>query len=237
LIEDHRCQVIRSRVFYADSPSSSKQHRFIHLCLPRTRWADFLIYVVEDNNETPSISFFVIPTGDVVKSTSLCSPDSWVSKYKDTWSLLSKGLPTNRFDRRFQKFNWKLRFINEHAKSFGLKVELVSNSDNSGHLQNHVLLNGRSCQLMAAARLSADPNKSEWDLIVLHASKQTWAEFLIFILKAEESENLTFVFPRERIPKTTTTSSDADWLNEYAAKWELLKSSSEGGVGYIPLHE
>ena len=90
---------------------------------------------------------------------------------------------------------------------------------------------------MAAARLSTDPNKREWDLIVLHASKQTWAEFLIFILKTKESESFTFVLLRERIPKTTTTSLTADWLNEYASKWELLKSSSEEGVGYVPLHE
>ena len=150
----------------------------------KTRMRKLRALVIDEASARPDISFFVIPRGDVVKSTSLCSPDSWVSKYKDDWSLFSEHLPTNRFDRRFQKFNWKLRFINEHAKSFGLKVELVSNSDNSGHLQNHVILNGRRCQLMAAARLSADPNKSEWDLIVLHASKQTWAEFLIFILKA-----------------------------------------------------
>jgi hypothetical protein len=157
----------------------------------------------------------------------LCSPDDWLFKYKDTWSLFSEYLPAERFERRVQKFNWRLKFINEHAKSLGLKVELVRKSDDNGHLHNHVLLNGRRCQLMAAARLSADPNKREWDLIVLHASKQTWAEFLIFILRKKESENLTFVIPRERIRHTTTTALTAKWLNEHAAKWELLKSSSE----------
>jgi hypothetical protein len=116
LIEDHRCQVIPSRVFYADSPSS-KQHKVFHLCLPRTRWADFLICAVEDN-ETPNISFFVIPRGDVVKSTSLCSPDSWVFKYKDDWSLFSEHLPTERFERRVQKFQLETQIHKRTREKF-----------------------------------------------------------------------------------------------------------------------
>lgn len=234
LIEGYKCQIVSSRVHCVDGVSS--RHTMYPASLPRTGWGDFLIYAIKDGNEPENVSYFVVPRGDTVKSTSVCAPENWLFKYKDAWSLLSETLPEERLNRRTQTFNWKLSYVMSRGKSLGLETALVKKVGLNRHVQNRILINGRKCQLMALARLSKDSSSDGWNYITLHAAKQTWADFLIFMLKTAGAEDVDiFVVPRERIPKTTTTSLTARWLNRYRDNWTFQNIVKDAGDN-VPVH-
>jgi hypothetical protein len=225
LIEGHRCQIASSRVIHIGGKTS--MHAIYAAALPRTYWADFIIHAVRDQDRSQNLSFFVVPRGDASKSTSYSSTDNWLFKYKDAWSLLTDNLPAERLERKVEEFNWKLLFAKQCAAALGLRVDLVKKAGVNSHLhvKNRLVINGCNCQVMALARLSRDSQSERWKYITLHAPKQTWAQFLIFILKAQGSENPhIFIIPRHRIRHTTTTSLAAEWLNRYANSWEVLES-------------
>jgi hypothetical protein len=75
---------------------------------------------------------------------------------------------------------------------------------------------------MSASRLSSDRSAAEWKLININPPRNRWAEFLILIVPADSEQNTVFILPRERIPRKTTTSITAKWVNEYADRWDLL---------------
>jgi hypothetical protein len=211
LIEGRKCQLILSKVQHVRGSTSVLA--IYPAPLPRTQWADFLLYVIRDDGHPGNVSFFVVPRGDTVKRTTVCSADNWFFQYKDAWSLLTESLSGERFERNTELFNWKMSFTMNRAKSLGFDVKLADNN-RKGHLQNRLLINGRKCQLIALARKHSD-------YIAFQVPKQDWAEFLIFL----NAENLpTFIFPRERIHRTISTSLRAGWLSGYQDNWELLRA-------------
>jgi hypothetical protein len=231
LIEDRKCQIVPSRIKYVEG--SWSEHMLRHLYLASTEWADFLIYVASEqrqpeNRQPEAFEFFIAPRGDNTKSTVLCSPENWLLKYRGAWKLLTEHLPANRLARRFEPLNWKVAFAIDRAKSLGFKAEIVKQAAKNRPAQNRILINGRRCQTIALARLSANVESERWNYVALHASKQAWAEFAIFLLKTAGSDHVhVFVIPRERMQRGTTTALSATWLNEYADNWGLLQTPVE----------
>jgi hypothetical protein len=229
LIEEQKCQVVPCRVKRGSSGT------FYPLYLPTTHWADFLVYAIRHNVEPEKFSFFVIPRGEIVKSTVLCSPDNPLLKYQDAWRLLSEKLPAARLARRPEIFNWKITFAMKRVPDLGFELKLVKQVGKNRHLQNLILINDRRCQTLALARLSADTKTERWNYVTLHASKQEWTEFLIFLLRTTGSDHVrTFVVPRERIPRTTTTSLASGWLSEYEDNWSQLGERIEAVIPSSP---
>jgi hypothetical protein len=230
LIESRKCQIVPSLIKYVDG--SRSEHMLRHLYLPSTEWADFLIYAASErrqpeNRQPENFEFYIVPRGDATKSTVVCSPENWLLKYKDAWKLLTEDLPANRLARRYEKLNWKVAFVEDRAKSLGFKTELVKKAVKNRPAQNRILINERRCQTIALARLSADAKSERWNYVKVYASKQTWAEFLIFLLKTEGSEQVrVFVIPREHLQHDTTTALNAAWLNTYADNWRLLDAAT-----------
>jgi|HubBroStandDraft_4_1064222.scaffolds.fasta_scaffold25127_4 hypothetical protein len=217
VIEGRPCQVVSARIYR--HPDSTRIAVY-GLYLPASHWPDFLIYVSMDKQGLAS--FFVVPRGEATKSTSLCAPENWLFKYKDAWSLLSENLAPERLERRFEELNWKLQKLITVAQSKRYNVQLIPKGKWPGHVQNRIRINGRQCQVMSASRLSSDRNAREWKLININPPRNTWAEFLIFILPSDSEQTSIFIVPRERIQKKTTTSITAKWINECADRWDLL---------------
>lgn len=89
LIEEKRCQIMaayRIRLL-PDYP----QPRYVRIRPPRTKWADFIVYVLKDEKRKPRISFFVVPREKAIQTAfAYPSPSkSQMAQYANAWHLLS----------------------------------------------------------------------------------------------------------------------------------------------------
>lgn len=228
-IGGHRCQVVSSKLF------ENGKHVVTPLYLPRRRWADFLIYVAVRPGE-PEPSFYIVPRQTTCRETSISSRENWLHNYKDAWEpLFTEPTPLQEAQKPFETVNWKLKHALSELRERGYEIKRVKKAGNKREfVKNRVLINGKKCQLMAAARLSNDPADSHWNAITLHASRQPWADYLIFILK---SERLSFIIPRCRLQTSTTASLEMDWMKEYQERWDFLNADYATPDVAIPARE
>lgn len=219
-IGGHRCQILSSATY------QSGKHTVIPLYLPRPRWADFLIYVARYRDDKPAPSFFIVPRDKTRRHGTVSSAQSWLFEYKDAWApLLSMPHPLDDSKKPIETVNWKLAHVLAQAKNLGYRADLIPMTHKHFKhrlLKNRLLVNELKCHVATAPRMSKDPSGRFWNGIHLYVTKQTWADFLIYIVKPDD-ERTTFIIPRTALPCSTTTFITSDWLQKYRENWGSLK--------------
>jgi hypothetical protein len=68
--------------------------------------------------------------------------------------------------------------------------------------------------------LSATRKNLYTPTINLYAPKNSWADFLIFVVP--DTEEHVFIIPRSKITKPTTATLESKWLAKYADNWDAV---------------
>jgi hypothetical protein len=225
LIEGKRCQVIPSRRL---QPNPSYPHaEYFPLYLPRTEWADFLIYVL--HRETPP-SIYIVPRGELEKDTGR-SPES-LAPYQNAWEWLKPGSQAET-SRNFESLSWQLRAVVTRAKDAGKPVELLrTKKAEKGRrwpaiIKRRLLIAGRRCAIHTANRLSKDESKSEYNYVMLKVSTENWAEFHLYVIDTGAPSFEVLIIPNGHLVSTTSCALDHPELAKYVNRWELLSADPE----------
>src|SRR5579872_3263911 len=108
-IEGMICQIVRTRqVPQVDYPTAA----YARLYLPRTEFADFLIYVAFPSTGDPS--FYVVPRGAMSKDTAWSLGS--LEQYRDAWQVLKGKIAPDQTERHFTTLNWQLQAVVDSAK-------------------------------------------------------------------------------------------------------------------------
>lgn len=141
-IGGHRCQLVSSKVF------ENGKHIITPLYLPRSRWADFLIYVAVLSGEREP-SFYIVPRRTTCRETSISSCENWLHNYKDAWEpLFAKPAPLREVQKPFETVNWKLGHVLSEVRERSYEIERVKKAGTKKHefVKNRVLINGKKCE-------------------------------------------------------------------------------------------
>jgi len=233
MIEGRRCQVIPCTRLRPNA--SYPQAEYFPLYLPRTTWADFLIYVA--HKETPQ-RFYIIPRGELAKDTGR-SPES-LAPFQDAWDWLKAG-PNAKLNRDFETVSWQLQAVITRAQSAGQSVELIPTKKAQGGrrwpatIKRRVLIAKRRCALFTATRISQDESKSEFNYVFLRVSAEKWAEFNLYLVETDASTTDVLIVPRGHLRATTSCALDNPELERYVNRWELLSASPEALATMKPI--
>jgi len=225
LIGGWRCQVIPTR--RSKNSVVYPQAEYFSVYLPRTTWADFLIYVA--HKETPQ-SFYIVPRGKLTKDTGW-APESF-AQFQDAWEWLKPGSQAE-LNRDFESLSWQLEAVIKLAQGAGKSVELLrTKKGRKGRrwpeiIKRRVLISGRRCAIHTAARLSQDDSKSEYDYVMLKVSTDEWAEFHLYAIDTADECFDVYVIPSGHLRSTTSCSLDNPKLVKYTNSWDLLTAAPE----------
>jgi hypothetical protein len=86
-ISNKRCQVMNIRSITIGNATA----RYVPLNIPRTDWAEFLIFFVRAELEDDPPSFYVVPRSRLAKRTAVSLTSSWLRDHKDAWHLLCES--------------------------------------------------------------------------------------------------------------------------------------------------
>jgi hypothetical protein len=81
-ISKKRCQVMMT------TPVEEVGRTYIPLNLPKSEWAEFLVYYVK-RNAAQEPQFYILPRMKLNKRTVLSPTSSWLREYEDAWYLLA----------------------------------------------------------------------------------------------------------------------------------------------------
>jgi hypothetical protein len=82
-----RCQIMRTKP--VGRPTTERQ--YVPLSVPRSAWAEFLIYFVRPHKRATSGDFYVVPRERLSKHTSVSPISSWLPRYAGAWHLLMQN--------------------------------------------------------------------------------------------------------------------------------------------------
>jgi hypothetical protein len=219
-VEGRLCQIIRTReVIDSHYPNAV----YAPLYLPRTKFADFLIYVAFPSSSPPR--FYVVPRGAMTKDTAW-SLES-LEQYRDAWQVFKQPITTGQTERRFTILNWQLQTIIDAAKQASLEVTLIGLKKRTPwptFVQRRAIVDGRKCAVYSCTRLSPDPTVPRYNFVFLRTPTNKWAEFQLCIVKDGPSEYQIYVIPRGAIQEQTTASLDNPDLQSYKSNWKLLSA-------------
>lgn len=225
LIEGKCCQVIPTRRLQPNA--SYPDAECFPLYLPRTAWADFLIYVVHE--ESPPL-FYVIPRGELAKDTGL-SPES-LAPYQNAWKWL-KPESQAELSRNFESLSWQLQAVITRAQDAGKSIELLGTKKaEKGRrwpaiIKRRVLISGRRCAIFTANRISNDESRSEYNYVLLRVPAEKWAEFHLYVIDTAALSFDVLIIPRVHLGSTTSCALDHPELAKYTNRWELLSAGPE----------
>ena len=224
LIENRPCQIVRTA--YQTLDERWPEAIGIRLYLPRTDWADFIIYVARKATTQP-LEFYVVPRGVLSKDTEF-SPHT-LEKYRDAWNLLSKR-PSPNTARRFRVLNWQVQDAMDAAKKAGLWSALIGLRKKRRwplFFQTRLIIAGRKCALHSLSRLSQNPDNRFYNCVWLRKPKGNPAEFNLYMLRgsgnsSDSGDSAVYVFPHGAIMATTSISLNNERLAAYKNNWGLL---------------
>jgi hypothetical protein len=189
--------------------------------LPRTSFADFVIYVPMNVDST---DFYVVPRGALSKDT--CLTLASLEQYKNAWHLLSQ-VSVDMMMRRNNRLSWQLQSVILAAESRGLQFEMIRTAKGKSRKTNfrtfhqrRIIIEGKRCAIYSASEVIGTKTK-ECRVIVVKAPCDDWADFRVYLTKF----GVTYVVPRGHIPKTTTFSLNSAVLISYENAWDLLAKS------------
>jgi len=220
VVEGRICQIIKTRqVIDSHYPNAV----YAPLYLPRTEYADFLIYVAFPPSGPPR--FYVVPRGAMTKDTGW-SLES-LEQYRGAWQVFKQPVTPDQTERRFTILNWQLQVIIDAAREVALDVTLIGLKKRRTwptFVQRRVIVNGRKCAVYSCTRLSPDPTVPSHNFVFLRTPTEKWAEFQLCIVKDRPEEYQIYVVPRGAIRKQTTASLDNPILQSYRSNWKLLSA-------------
>ena len=225
LIDGRHCQVIPTR--RSKNSVTYPQAEYFPLYLPRSTWADFLIYVA--HKETPR-RVYIVPRGKLTKDTGW-APES-LARYQDAWEWLKPGSQAE-LKKEFESLSWQLKAVIKLAQGAGKPVELLRTKKSEKCrrrpeiIKRRVLISGRRCSIHTAARLSPDASKSEYDYVILKISADEWAEFHLYVIDTAGECFDVFIIPSGHLRSTTSCSLDNPKLIKYTNSWDLLTTPPE----------
>lgn len=86
LISGKRCQIVQTKSIV--STVASNIRTFVPLNLPRSDWAEFLIFFVRPDETSRSGDFYIVPRAKLTKRTVVSPTYSWLRDYTAAWHLL-----------------------------------------------------------------------------------------------------------------------------------------------------
>jgi len=210
------CQVSRTSLYHTSQ--TYVEATALSIYLPRTSFADFVIYVPMNLN---AMDFYVVPRGALSKDT--CLTIETLEKYKNAWHLLSQ-VSLDMMMRRNNRLSWQLQSVILAAESRGLQFELIRSAKAKRrqtnfrtYLQRRIIIEGKRCAIYSAPEVIGTKAK-ECRVVVVKAPRDDWADFQVYLTKM----GITYVVPRGHIPKTTTLSLNSPVLIPYENAWDLL---------------
>jgi hypothetical protein len=215
------CQVIKT-VHESTSPDYSYA-KSLRLYLPRTGFADFLIYVAVD---VVPPTFYIIPRGILSKDTA--RTEKSLEEYRNAWNLLTEAISPTLTERKFEAISSQLQSVISGAQQAGLEVELIRTkkgqrrNDYRSVFQRRVLVSGKRCAIYSGVRINKDLDLNQYNIVILRASRDSWPEFCLYIVE----DGAVYVIPRGTITHTTTLSLNSPDLRPYRNAWDLLQGAS-----------
>jgi hypothetical protein len=210
------CQVSRTNLAHtsAEYPNATS----LPIYLPRTGFADFVIYVPMDSERE---DFYIVPRGLISKDTCL-TPES-LNQYKNAWHLLGQA-SLDMMMRRKTRISWQLQSVILFADSRGLRFELIKtakgkklpNSFRTVH-QRRIMIEGKKCAIFSATAVPIQGAKT-YRVVVIKAPLDDWADFQIYLRR----DGVSYVIPRGIIAKTTTLSLNSPLLRAYENAWNFV---------------
>jgi hypothetical protein len=213
------CQVSRTSLIHTSQ--EYVEATSLPIYLPRTSFADFVIYVPMNVDST---DFYVVPRGALSKDT--CLTPASLEQYKNAWHLLSQ-VSLDMMMRRNNRLSWQLQSVILAAESRGLQFEMIRTAKGKSRKTNfrtfhqrRIIIEGKRCAIYSASEVIGTKTK-ECRVIVVKAPRDDWADFRVHLTKF----GITYVVPRGHIPKTTTLSLNSPVLIPYENAWDLLARS------------
>jgi len=208
-IEGRPCQAIKSK-WYENFPGC----RAMTMYMPRSEFADFLLYVPEGKD-----TVYIVPRGKIAHDTSWA--ESALEPYKEAWHLLKETAPL-MFERKMEVLSKQLLRIIAEAEKRNLPYELIltkrgkQGGDYRVYAQRRILIKGKKCAIFTASML---PESSHpWDTAFYPSPKNDWAEILLYILGDD-----IYVLPRNQIPHDTTLELQNSRIYDYKNSWCVLE--------------
>jgi len=220
-IEKKPCQVVKTAL---DSTSPEYAYaKSLPLYLPRTSFADFIIYVTMDS--TPPC-FYIIPRGVLSHDTSRTTES--LDEYRNAWDLLTANISPALKERRFESISSQLQSVVSAAQREGLEVELIrtekgkKRSDYRSFFQRRALIAGKRCAIYSAVRVNKNIELNQYSIVVLKVSTDSWTEFRLYLAE----DGAVYIIPRDKLTHTTTFSLNSLDLRPYRKAWDLLRDAS-----------
>jgi hypothetical protein len=86
LISTKRCQIMQAKPVVSTGPRV--QRTYVPLLLPKSDWAEFLIFYIRMERTATTGDFYIIPRVKLVKRTLVSRVSSWLREYVGAWQLL-----------------------------------------------------------------------------------------------------------------------------------------------------
>jgi hypothetical protein len=144
--------------------------------MPRHGFADFLLYVSQEQNIV-----YVVPRGMIEHDTAWA--EVGLNPYKEAWHLLKETSPL-LFERKVESLSAQLRKIIAEADKHNLPYELIRSkrgekkNDYKAFMQRRILIGGKRCAIFTATLLpySTHPLRSfgPWCFPVRHIRRWMW---------------------------------------------------------------
>jgi len=213
------CQVSRTSLIHTSQ--EYVEATSLPIYLPRTSFADFVIYVPMNVDST---DFYVVPRGALSKDT--CLTLASLEQYKNAWHLLSQ-VSLDMMMRRNNQLSWQLQSVILSAESRGLQFELIRaakakrrRTNFRTYLQRRIIIEQKRCAIYSASEVTGT-KATKCRVVVVKAPRDDWADFQLYLTKL----GVTYVVPRGHIRKTTTLSLNSPDLMPYENAWDLLARS------------
>jgi hypothetical protein len=220
VIEGRPCQVIKTRQLIDPHFPNAVS---VCLYLPRTHFADFLIYVAYPLSGRPS--FYIVPRGILSKDTAR-SLES-VEQYRNGWNLFKQSLAPGLKERRFTFLNWQLQAVIKAAEDAAHDITLIRRKKLTPwpmFVQRRIIVSGRICAVYCCSRLSPDPTASPYNFIFLRTPADKRAEFQLCLVKDGPDECAIYIVPCGAIKKKTTVSLENPVFQSFKNNWKLLST-------------
>ena len=208
-IESRPCQAIPSK-WYENFPGC----RAMTMYMPRSEFADFLLYVPENEQIV-----YVVPRGKIAHDTSWA--ESALEPYKGAFHLLKESSP-GMFERRVVSLSKQVQKIMAEAERHKLPYELIRtkrgekrNGDYRTYAQRRIVVNGKRCAIFSANNIARE---TSCEIVLFGVPKGDWAEFLLYI-----HEDDVYVVPREWMPHETSLSLNSSRIFDYRNAWCVLE--------------
>jgi hypothetical protein len=169
------CQVSRTSLIHTSE--EYVEATSLPIYLPRTSFADFVIYVPMNVDST---DFYVVPRGALSKD--ICLTLASLEQYKNVWHLLSQ-VSLDMMMRRNNRLSRQLQSVILVAESRGLQFEMIRTAKGKSRKTNFltfhqrpIIIEGHCCAIYSASEVIGIKAKG-CRISVVKAPRDDWEIF------------------------------------------------------------